>query len=64
MPASDTETIIAWKSNGLSDKSIKPSITTSNSLASKLEWIYNSKVAWAWGKFVCFYELDTWSQEI
>ena len=45
MPTSDTETIIPWKSKGLSDENIRPSVTPGNSLVPKLKWIYNAKVA-------------------
>ena len=45
MTTGDTETIIAWKSKGLSGKSIKPRNTSSNSLTPKLKWIRNSKIA-------------------
>ena len=45
MTTGDTETIIAWKSKGLSGRSIKPRATSSNSLAPKLKWIHNSKIA-------------------
>ena len=41
-PAVDTETIIAWKSKGLSYKLIKTPTAPSNILASKLKWIQNS----------------------
>ena len=37
IPAVDTETVITWKSKGLSDKSIKSSITPGNSLVPKLD---------------------------
>ena len=36
MPTSDIETIIAWKSKELSDKSIKPSSTAGNILAPEI----------------------------
>ena len=45
MPTGDIETITARKSKGLSEKSITPSTTPSNSLASKVKWIHNSKMA-------------------
>ena len=45
MPTSDTETIIRWKSKGLSDENIRPSITPGNSLVPNLKWIYTAKVA-------------------
>ena len=35
----DTDHISAWKSEGLSDKSIKPPATSDNSLASSLNYI-------------------------
>ena len=45
MTTGDTETISAWKSKGLSGKSIKPRTTSSTSVAPKLKWIHNSKIA-------------------
>ena len=43
---------------------MKHRITTGNSLAPKLKWIYNSKVAWRWCEFVCFYDSNTWSRDL
>ena len=45
MPNGDTETVLAWKSKGLSDKCIKPRTTSNNILAPKLKWIQNSKIS-------------------
>ena len=44
MTTGDTETIIAWKSKGLSDKSIMPPNTPGTSLPSKLKYIHNSVI--------------------
>ena len=41
----DTETIIAWESKRLSDESIELPTTPGNSLASRLKWIHNPKIA-------------------
>ena len=41
MPDVDTETIIVWKPK----ESIKSPTTPGNSLAPKLKWVYNSKIA-------------------
>ena len=45
MPTGYSETIIAWKSKGLSDERTKPTTTRRKSLAPKLKWIHNSKTA-------------------
>ena len=45
MPTGYSETITAWKSKGLSDERIKPTTTRGKSLAPKLKWIHNSKIA-------------------
>ena len=45
MPNGDTETVIAWKPKGLSDKCNKPRTTSNNILAPKLKWIQNSKIS-------------------
>ena len=45
MPNGDTETVLAWKFKGLSDKCIKPRTTSNNTLAPKLKWIQNSKIS-------------------
>ena len=70
----DSETIIAWRSKGLSDESIKPTNVLGNSLALKLKWIHNSKKAVKQGKatfthrnvvnLFIVYELNTWSTEL
>ena len=44
-PTVDNETIVAWKSKGLSDESIKPPTEPGNSPAPKLKLIHNSKIA-------------------
>ena len=61
MPTSDTETITAWKSKGLSEESIKPTTTPDNSLASKLKWIHNSKIRVEF-KGTCLQEKATFVQ--
>ena len=45
MPVGDAQTIMALKSKGLSDVSIKPPTASGNSLAPKLKRIHNSKIA-------------------
>ena len=45
MSTGDTGPIIASKSKGLSEGSIKSSTTPFNSLVPKLSWIHNSKIA-------------------
>ena len=45
MPTGDTETMIPWKSKGLSEESIKYSTIPGNRHARKLKCIYNSKKA-------------------
>ena len=75
MQTDDNETVIAWKSNILSDESMKPPTALGNSLTSKLNWIHNSKTT---GEISCLkqdkasfthenvvnllivYELDLW----
>ena len=43
-PADLTETIFQWGSKGLSNKKVKPPITTNHSLSPKLMWTNNSKI--------------------
>ena len=43
-PTGVTETIVAWKSKGLSDESIKLTNTQGINLVPKLKWIHNSKI--------------------
>ena len=43
IPAGHTETIIAWKSKGLSNEMIKPPTTANYNLSPKLNW-HNSKI--------------------
>ena len=45
MPTGPFETIIAWKSEGLSDEIIRPPTTPGNILVSNLKWILNLKIA-------------------
>ena len=45
MKSGNTETVIAWKCKTLSDESSKPPTTTGNSLALKLKWIDDLKIA-------------------
>ena len=44
MPTNDNERTIAWKPKRLLDESIKPLTTEDTNLATKLKWIYNSKI--------------------
>ena len=44
MPNSVTETITTWKLKDLLGESVKPPITSGNSLAPKLKYIHNSKI--------------------
>ena len=37
----DTDKILAWKSKGLSEESIKTSVTSGKSFVSKLTFVYN-----------------------
>ena len=45
MQTDDTETVIACKSEILSDESIKSPTAPGSSLASKLKWIHSSEIA-------------------
>ena len=44
IPTGVTETIVGWKSKGLSDESIELTNTPGITLVPKLKWIHNSKI--------------------